>query len=125
MPPTDATLAKAALNLLAQIAAQPPGATTSSRLGKQFRSLLADAEGRLPEPAFAPEQFAYLPITCFDGQRIEGVDMAFAALFAVADTRFPLATWSADTPKVASWRLSLGQWQRAVASPSLESIPTP
>lgn len=117
MHPTDSTLAKAALNLLAEIVAHPPG-TPDTRLGEQLLALLADAERGITEPVFAPEQFAYLPTACFDGQRVASVDIAFAALFAVAETRLPLSSVSASTPKVAAWRHSLRQWQRADASPS-------
>lgn len=117
MPSTDATLTKAALNLLADIAAQPPD-TADTRLREQLVALLAEAERGITEPVFAPEQFAYLPTACFDGQRLAGVDIAFAALFAVAESRLPLPAVSASTPKVAAWRHSLRQWQRADASPS-------
>jgi len=113
----DSALAKAALNLLAEIAAHRAG-TPDARLSERLQALLADAERSIPEPVFAPEQFAYLPTACFDGQRVAGVDIAFAALFAVAETRLPLSTVSAGTPKVAAWRHSLRQWQRADASPS-------
>ncbi len=111
MPITNDILTRAALNLLADIAASNTG-TSVLRLCEQLQALLIDAEAGIAEPMFAPEQFAYLPVVSFDGQRIEGIDVAFAALFAVAESRLPLHALSTQSPKVAAWRQSLRQWQR-------------
>lgn len=117
MPSANVTLAKAALNLLAEIAAHPPG-TPDTQLSERLLALLADVERGIPEPVFAPEQFAYLPTAYFDSQGVTCVDAAFAALFTVAETRLPLPIVSSGTPKVAAWRHSLRQWQRIDASAS-------
>lgn len=120
MPFANDSLTRDALNLLVEIAVQHPDAP-NPRTREALQALLMRAEQGFPDPVFAPEQFAYLPVTCFDGDHITGVDIAFAALFAVAQTRLPLHVLSASTPKVAAWWHSLTRWQRNESA----HLPTP
>jgi len=85
-------------------------------LTERLLALLTEVERRIPAPAFAPEQFTYVPAEYFDGHSLGPVDVAFAALFSVAQHKLPLDKITADLQKTVAWRRSLLQRPTVAAS---------